>query len=90
MLKLLSDYKASGLTVEIAARVHEQTFGRVYLVTLKPYTIIHRDELSPRPGSLALQAIYTNLLGLVAVVLSFATARGACDCTSGRTQGPGI
>lgn len=70
ILKTLFDLKASGMTVETASQTYEIVFGRIYSAGLEPYSIIYRDELSARPASLALQSIYTNVLGLTVVILT--------------------
>jgi lipopolysaccharide/colanic/teichoic acid biosynthesis glycosyltransferase len=70
VLKTLFDMRSAGVTVESAADAYETIFGRVYSRAVDPYTVIFRNELSARPGRVALQSIYTNLLGLAAVVVT--------------------
>lgn len=69
LLRILFNLKASGATVETAGQAHETFFGRVYSLGLEPYSVIFRNELAARPTSLAFQSVYTNLLGLAAIVL---------------------
>lgn len=70
LLKKLFDLKSSGMVVEVAEDAYEEMFGRIYSRSLEPYTVIFRDELSARPGNLALQSIYTNLLALAGVLVT--------------------
>jgi lipopolysaccharide/colanic/teichoic acid biosynthesis glycosyltransferase len=55
--------------VESAADTYETIFGRVYCRAVDPYTVIFRNELSARAGSVALQSIYNNLLAVASVVI---------------------
>jgi lipopolysaccharide/colanic/teichoic acid biosynthesis glycosyltransferase len=68
VLKTLFDMRSTGMAVESDADVYEAVFGRIYSRGIDPYTVIFRNELSARPGRVALQSIYTNLLSLAAVV----------------------
>jgi lipopolysaccharide/colanic/teichoic acid biosynthesis glycosyltransferase len=70
VLKTLFDLRSAGLNVESAADAYETLFGRIHLGSIDPYTVIFRNELSARPGSVALQSIYTNVLALLAVILA--------------------
>jgi lipopolysaccharide/colanic/teichoic acid biosynthesis glycosyltransferase len=70
VLKTLFDLRSAGVTVESAADAYEAIFGRIYSRAVEPYTVIFRNELSAKPGSVALQSIYTNLLALTAVVIA--------------------
>jgi lipopolysaccharide/colanic/teichoic acid biosynthesis glycosyltransferase len=69
LLMMLFHLKASGVTVETAGQAHESVFGRIYSHALEPYTVVFRNDLAGRPGNLALQSIYTNVLALMAVVV---------------------
>jgi lipopolysaccharide/colanic/teichoic acid biosynthesis glycosyltransferase len=69
VLKTLFDMRAAGVTVESAADTYESIFGRIYSRAVEPYTVIFRNELSARPGSVALQSIYNNVLGIVSVII---------------------
>jgi lipopolysaccharide/colanic/teichoic acid biosynthesis glycosyltransferase len=71
ILKTLFDLRAGGMTVETAGDVYEGIFGRVYSRGVEPYTVIFRNELSAPPGSVALQSIYTNVLALAAIIITF-------------------
>jgi len=59
-----------GIAVDEAAVAYETICGRVCSRQLRPYQIIFFDELPNKPGSVALQSIYTNLLALVAIVVT--------------------
>jgi lipopolysaccharide/colanic/teichoic acid biosynthesis glycosyltransferase len=69
LLRIFFDLKASGINIETASHAHEISFGRIYSPALDPHTVIFRNDLAARPGSLALQAIYTNLLALAALLI---------------------
>lgn len=69
VLKTLFDLRSAGVTVESAADAYEAIFGRIYSRAVDPYTVIFRNELSARAGSVALQSIYNNLLAVTSVAL---------------------
>jgi lipopolysaccharide/colanic/teichoic acid biosynthesis glycosyltransferase len=69
MLKTLFELRVTGISVESAGDVYEAIFGRVYSDAVEPYTVIFRNELSAPPGIVALQSIYTNVIGLAAAVV---------------------
>ena len=58
-----------GVSIEEAATAYESFCGRVCSRELRPSQLIFQNEMASRPGSLALQAIYTNLLALAAIIL---------------------
>ena len=60
--------KRRGITVEEAGSAYEQVCGRVCSRTFRPSQIIFGNELGVSPGVMALQSIYSNLLGLVAFI----------------------
>ena len=70
LLQALFQLKSSGLAVETAGYAYEAVFGRIYSRGLEPYTVIFRDDLAARPGSVALQSIYTNILALAGLVIT--------------------
>ena len=59
----------TGVNIEEASTAYETICGRVCSRELRPYQIIFFDELPAKPGSVALQSIYTNLLALAAIVI---------------------
>jgi lipopolysaccharide/colanic/teichoic acid biosynthesis glycosyltransferase len=59
-----------GIRVEEAATTYESICGRVSSRELSASQIIFRNELASRPGSLALQSVYTNLVGITGFVLA--------------------
>jgi lipopolysaccharide/colanic/teichoic acid biosynthesis glycosyltransferase len=69
-LKKLMHLKASGLTVRTVGQAWEQLFGRVYSHDLTAHALIYGHELDSKPSSVALQSIYTNVLGLVTIVVA--------------------
>lgn len=70
LLRALFNLKSTGVPVETAGYAYEAVFGRVYSKGLEPYTVIFRDDLAARPGSVALQSIYTNVLALAGLVVT--------------------
>ena len=60
----------SGVPVEETASAFETICGRVCSRQLRPYQIIFFNELPAKPGSVALQSIYTNLLALAAILIT--------------------
>ena len=60
--------KRRGITVEEAGTAYELVCGRVCSRTFRPSQIIFGNELGVSPGVMALQSIYSNLLGLVAFI----------------------
>lgn len=60
----------AGVLVEEVATAYEAVCGRVCSHELRPSQIIFFDELGNKPGSVALQSIYTNLLALTAIIIT--------------------
>jgi lipopolysaccharide/colanic/teichoic acid biosynthesis glycosyltransferase len=86
----LTAAKRRGITVEEAGSAYEMVCGRVCSRTFRPSQIIFRDELGVSPGVMALQSIYSNLLGLVAFICAvpvLAVARVVIRLSS---RGPAI
>jgi lipopolysaccharide/colanic/teichoic acid biosynthesis glycosyltransferase len=71
LLHTLFRLKAAGANVETAGHAYEALFGRIFSPGLTPADIIFRNDLAARPGSLALQSVYTNLLVLSATIIVF-------------------
>jgi lipopolysaccharide/colanic/teichoic acid biosynthesis glycosyltransferase len=67
-IALLLNLVRNGVQVEEAAAMYESTCGRVSSRELSASQIIFRNELASRPGSLALQSVYANLVGITAFV----------------------
>jgi lipopolysaccharide/colanic/teichoic acid biosynthesis glycosyltransferase len=70
LLARLLELKSAGVSVNTASQAYERVFGRIDCRGLDPYIFVFLDEVSARPARLALQAIYTNLLGLIAAVIA--------------------
>jgi lipopolysaccharide/colanic/teichoic acid biosynthesis glycosyltransferase len=82
--------KRKGITVEEAGTAYELVCGRVCSRTFRPSQIIFANELGVSPGVMALQSIYSNLLGLVAFICAapvLAVARAAISLSS---RGPAL
>ena len=65
----LLDFRFLGIRIEEAAATYEAAFGRVSTRELRPSQLIFSAELGPRPRSLAIQAIYSKIIGLIGFVL---------------------
>lgn len=59
-----------GVTIEEASTAYEEVCGRVCSRELRPSQLIFHNELASRPGSVALQSVYTNLLALAAIIVT--------------------
>ncbi|MDQ6665097.1 MAG: sugar transferase [Acidobacteriota bacterium] len=68
-IKTLLELSASGIKIQEAAAAYEETCGRVCSREFRPSQIIFGNELRSRPGSVALQSIYTNLIAIVSIAL---------------------
>ena len=66
----LLDLRLSGMTIESASELYEAICGRFCLEDLRPSALVFSNALAIRPGSMALQSIYTNVLGLAGLVLA--------------------
>ncbi len=82
--------KRRGIAVEEAGSAYEMVCGRVCSRTFRPSQIIFGNELGVSPGVMALQSIYSNLLGLVAFICAvpvLAVARAVIRLSS---RGPAL
>ena len=61
----LLDFRFLGIRIEEAATTYEAAFGRVSTRELRPSQLIFSTELGPQPRSLAIQAVYSRLLGII-------------------------
>lgn len=59
-----------GILIEDSSAAYEALCGRVCSRELRPSQIIFHNELASRPGSVALQSIYANLLALAAIIIT--------------------
>jgi lipopolysaccharide/colanic/teichoic acid biosynthesis glycosyltransferase len=66
----LTSARHQGVTIYDAGAAFEMICRRVCSRTFRPSQIIFANEMAQRPNSLALQSIYTNLVALVAYVLT--------------------
>lgn len=65
----LLDFRFLGIRIEEAAATYEAAFGRVSTRELRPSQLIFSTELGPQPRSLAIQAVYSRLLGIIGFLL---------------------
>jgi len=69
-MEQLLQLRLSGVHIEEAAVTFEALFHRVSTRDLHPSQLIFATELGPRPQSVALQSVYSWLLGLIGVVVT--------------------
>ncbi len=68
-VRALLDMKSAGVIIQEVSEFYEAVFGRICSAELRPSRLIFLGDFSARPGGMALQSIYMNLLTLVAIVL---------------------
>ncbi len=66
----LLEISQQGMPIEEASMAYESICGRVCSRELRPSQLIFRHELGSRPGSVALQSIYTNLIALIGIIVT--------------------
>jgi sugar transferase (PEP-CTERM system associated) len=64
----LLDVRFSGIRIEEAATMFERVFGRISVQNLRPSQLIFSAEMGPRPWSMALQNVYSMILGIVGTI----------------------
>jgi len=69
-VRKLFHLRLAGVQVESAADFYEALLHRVAVRHLRPWHLLYHAQLGSRPGSVALQSVYTNLFGLAAIVVS--------------------
>lgn len=69
-MEQLLQLRLSGVHIEEAAVTFERLFHRVSTRDLRPSQLIFSAELGPQPQSVALQSVYSWLLGLIGVVVT--------------------
>jgi lipopolysaccharide/colanic/teichoic acid biosynthesis glycosyltransferase len=57
--------KRRGIAVEESGTAYELICGRVCAKTFRPSQIVFNNEMAVRPGVMALQSVYSNLVGLL-------------------------
>jgi lipopolysaccharide/colanic/teichoic acid biosynthesis glycosyltransferase len=82
--------KRKGIVVEEAGTAYEMVCGRVCSRTFRPSQLIFANELSVSPGVMALQSIYSNLLGLVAFICAVPVIALASVVIRVSSRGPAL
>jgi lipopolysaccharide/colanic/teichoic acid biosynthesis glycosyltransferase len=77
-----------GVQVEEAATAYESICGRISARELSATQIIFRNELASRPGSVALQSVYTNLAAIVSFMLALPVIIAAAIAVKLTSRGP--
>lgn len=66
----LLQLRFAGMHIEEATTVFEGIFGRVSTRELHPSQLVFSHELGPKPAMVSLQAVYSLVLGLAAVIVA--------------------
>jgi len=66
----LVELRFAGVQIEDAAATYETIFHRVSVRELRPSQLIFSADLGPRPAMVAMQRVYSWILGLVGVVVA--------------------
>jgi lipopolysaccharide/colanic/teichoic acid biosynthesis glycosyltransferase len=82
--------KRKGITVEESGSAYETICGRVCSRTFRPSQLIFANELAVTPGIMALQSIYSNLLGLVAYICAVPVIALATIVIRVSSRGPAL
>jgi lipopolysaccharide/colanic/teichoic acid biosynthesis glycosyltransferase len=86
----LMSVRKTGVVVQDAGLAYELVCGRVCSRTFRPSQIIFANELARRPSAMALQSIYTNLLGLTAYVCAIPVLVAATVAIRLTSRGPAL
>jgi len=65
----LLDLRFFGIRIEEAATTYEAAFGRVSTRELRPSQLIFSAELGPQARSVAIQSVYSKLIGFICFVV---------------------
>ena len=87
-VKLLLTLARRGVAIEEVGTIYESICGRVCSGALKPAQVIFHNEMGIRPGSVALQSIYTNLFALSAILLASPVLLIAAIAVKTTSRGP--
>ncbi len=66
----LLDLRFAGVQIEDAADTYETVFHRVSVAELRPSQLVFSVDMGPRPIMVALQAVYSRILGVVGTLLA--------------------
>ena len=67
--QFLLECRLQGTVVQPAAEVYEQTFQRISVEALRPHDFLWLDALNVSGPVIAMRAIYSNVVGLILLVL---------------------
>ena len=69
-MQQLLDLRFSGIQIEEATTAFESVFGRISIQDLRPSQLIFSGEMGPRRWMVQLQSIYSEVLGLIGMLLT--------------------
>jgi sugar transferase (PEP-CTERM system associated) len=69
-IQQLLDLRFSGIQIEEATTAFESVFGRVSIPDLRPSQLIFSGEMGPRRWMVQLQAIYSEVLGIIGTLIT--------------------
>jgi lipopolysaccharide/colanic/teichoic acid biosynthesis glycosyltransferase len=82
--------KRKGIVVQESGSAYELVCGRVCARTFRPSQIVFTNELTARPGVMAIQSVYSNLVGLTAFVCAVPVLALARAIVKVSSQGPSL
>lgn len=86
----LLDLRFAGIPIHDAAAFYETVFGRVSVRDLRASQFIFSNDLGPRSASVMLQNIYSFVLGLAGLIVSFPVMAVVAVLVKATTQGPAL
>jgi exopolysaccharide biosynthesis polyprenyl glycosylphosphotransferase len=89
-MEQLLQLRLSGVHIEEASATFETLFHRVSTRDLRPSQLIFSTELGPRPQSVALQSIYSWLLGLIGLVVTLPLMALVAVLVKATSPGPAL
>jgi exopolysaccharide biosynthesis polyprenyl glycosylphosphotransferase len=89
-MEQLLHLRLSGVHIEEAAVTFEALFHRVSTRDLRPSQLIFSTELGPRPQSVALQSVYSWLLGLIGLVVALPIMGVVAVLVKATSPGPAL
>jgi len=67
----LLELRFKGVPVEDAVALYESVFGRVSTRDMRPSELVFSPELGPRMGKVIFQSVYSWILGLIGILLTW-------------------
>lgn len=84
----LLDLRFSGIPVQEAQTLYENTFGRVATGSLRPSQLIFSTELGPQRGRVAFQSFYNFVIALTAAIVTLPVMAIVAILIKATSRGP--